>query len=269
MQSNMRALQKIHPELELRHGMRSSTYEVESEHAIHCHITRAGHWIAIRRTSMHCNEDTLVARKSLRNAGRKQESIRYLVSLDGIKWRVREAHDVETKKKLISPFNRLCHQPSTRLPSQIYDLAAASPASPVRARFSFPLPRQILSMSTVIVNGMVPSPDTSKRVSCAGGSFGVGGRQEAEEAKKPLDASKSKSKNDCNAQERSSGTVSYAGGVATSVYLFLWKNVNGKVVRSGIQETQPKRRRPTQIPPPPRPRFHPSPPKQPRGGKFR
>lgn len=101
---------------------------------------------------MHCNEDTLVARKSLWNAGRKQENPIVFVSLDGIEWRVREAHDVETKKKLISPFNRLCHQPSTRLPTQIYDLAAASPASPVRARFSFPLPRQILSMSTVIVN---------------------------------------------------------------------------------------------------------------------
>lgn len=47
-------------------------------------------------------------------------------------------------------------------------------------------------------------------MSRAGGSFGVGGRQEAEEAKKSLDASKSK--NDCNAEERSSGAVSYAGG---------------------------------------------------------
>lgn len=40
--------------------------------------------------------------------------------------------------------------------------------------------------------------------------FGVSGRREAEEAKKSLDASKSK--NDCNAEERSSGAVSYAGG---------------------------------------------------------
>lgn len=46
-------------------------------------------------------------------------------------------------------------------------------------------------------------------MSRAGSSFGVGGRQGAEEAKKSLDASKSK--NDCNAEERSSGAVSYAG----------------------------------------------------------
>lgn len=47
-------------------------------------------------------------------------------------------------------------------------------------------------------------------MSRAGGSSGVGGRQGAEEAKKLLDASKSK--NDCNAEEGSSGAVSYAGG---------------------------------------------------------
>lgn len=121
---------------------------------------------------MHCNEDTLVARKSLWNAGRKQESIRYLVSLDGIKWRVREAHDVETKKKLISPFNRLCHQPSTRLPSQIYDLAAASPASPVRARFS--LPATPPDTQHEHRDRAREAPATPKRVSRAGGSFGLG-----------------------------------------------------------------------------------------------
>lgn len=158
MQSNMRALQKIHPELELRHGMGSSTYEVESQHAIHCHITRAGHWIAIRRTSMHCNEDTLVARKSPRNAGRKQESIRYLVSLDGIKWRVREAHDVETKKKSSS------HRSTVYVtsPRHVYHRRFTTLRLPRQRALcmrgsAFPLPHQILSMSTVIVNGKVPT----------------------------------------------------------------------------------------------------------------
>lgn len=87
---------------------------------------------------MHYHEDTLVARKGLWDAGRKQENPIVFVSLDGIKWRVREAHDVETKEKKNSSHRSTVYVTSPRhvYPPQNYDLAAASPGSPVRERFS-------------------------------------------------------------------------------------------------------------------------------------
>lgn len=159
---------------------------------------------------MHYNKDTLVARKSLWNAGRKQENPFVFVPLDGIKWRVREAHDVETKKNsshrstvyVTSP--RHVNQPrftTLRLPRQralcVRGSASRYPATPPDTQHEHRDRER-------------EGPDTSKRVSRAGGSIGVGGRREAEEGKKLLDASKSK--NDCNAEERSSSAVSYAGG---------------------------------------------------------
>lgn len=133
--------------------MGSSTYEVESQHAMH----GAGHWIAMRRTSMHYNEDTLVARKGLRNAGRKQENPIVFVSLDGIKWRVREAHDVETKKK-DSSHRSTVYVTSPRhvyIPTPDLRPCGCLAREPCACEvFSSPLPHQILSVSTVIVNGM-------------------------------------------------------------------------------------------------------------------
>lgn len=200
----MRALQKIHPELEVRHGMGSSTYEVESEHAIHCHITRAGHWIAMRRTSMHYNEDILVARKSLRNAGRKQENPIVFVCLPGWnKMACQRSPQCRDKKKThltVQPFMSPALDTSTTPDLRPCGCLASEPCA-CEVQFPTTPPDTQHEHRDREREG----PDTSKRVSRAGGSFGVGGRREAEEAKKSLDASKSK--NDCNAEERSSGAV--------------------------------------------------------------
>lgn len=157
---------------------------------------RQDQWIDMGRTTKHYNKDTLIARKSLRNIVRKQDLICSSCLFGWNKMACQRSPQCK-EKNLISPFMSSALDTCTTPFLQACGCTAGEPGTcEVQFNANAPYNQRRKSLSS--------------KLSRAGGPFGVGGRQEAEEAKRLLDASKSK--NDCNAEEGSSGAVSYAGG---------------------------------------------------------
>lgn len=172
---------------------------------------------------MHYNEDTLVARKSLWDAGIKQENPIVFVSLDGIKWRVREAHDVETKKK-----TRLTVQPFT---SPALDTSTNPRITTLR------LPRQ----GALCVRGFqftTAPPDTQHEhrdrerdvvptLQSACPALAVPLALAAARKQRRLRSRLMRARARTTATQRNEAVAQCLMRVATSVYLLLRKSVNG------------------------------------------